>query len=225
MIRLSNFARVSTVARVSAVTAMTAALFVGGAIAQAETTDATTTDVTTQSSNPFSSLLQQSAGDSAATGAVTQLFGAALKPAIGVDQQEPEHEFGISLPKPFMYPAPTAGCSIDGGSKMGVTLGVAMTGPNYPLPPHIERGHVLFKSVPGFVADPNKSDIQVAWINLSNGKNGIAKLDGDVAGVPMIAKDVETGEGHIMAAMFGSIKTTGGKSCQILVPTVGQFEA
>ncbi len=212
--------RRSTFRRVAVVAALTAGLFVGGAVAQAEP------DVTTQpvsSDNPFTSLLQQSAGDAQKTSAVTQLFGAALKPAIGVDHDD-EHEFGIGKPKPFIYPAPTAGCSLD-NSKMGVTLGVAISGPNYPLPPHIKRGHVLFKAVPGFAADAKKSDIQVAWINMSNGKHGFAKLDDDIAGIPMIAKDVETGEGHILAAMYGSIKTPDGKSCQILVPTVGQFVA
>ena len=168
--------RMSTIRRVTAVTAMTAAFFVAGAIAQAEP-DATIQPITTP--NPFSSMVKKAAGDTEATTAVAQLLGAAVKPAIGVEESA-GHEFGISMPKSFLYPAPTAGCSID-GSKMGVTLGVAMSGPNFPLPPHLERGHVLFKAVPGFAADPKTSDIQVAWINLSNGKNGFAKLDDDVA--------------------------------------------
>jgi len=214
--------RMFTVRRITAVATMTGALFVAGAVVAQAEPDATAQPITT---NPFSSLLQQSAGDTAATSAVAQLFGSAIKPAIGGVENPVDPEFGISIPKPFMYPAPTTGCSIDGGDKMGVTLGVALSGPNWPLPPHIQRGHVLFKAVPGFAADPKTSDIKVAWINLSNGKNGIEKLDGDVAGIPMIAKDVNTGSGHIMAAMFGSIKTPTGKSCQIMVPTVGQFTA
>ena len=241
--------RLSNVRRVATVSAMSAALLASGALANAETASTTsttspvpTTDATsTASTNPFSSLLSQAQNNPSATSAVSQLFTSALTPSATTDTATgvvnpltatnpltsaltTPHEAGVSIPQTFMYPAPTSGCSI-GNSAMGITLGVAMAGPNWPLPPNIERGHVLFKAVPGFSADPTKSNIQVAWINLTNGHNGIAKLDGNIAGIPMIAKDVTTGEGQILAAMFGSIKTTDGKTCQIMIPTVGKFKA
>ncbi|MBJ8337667.1 hypothetical protein JGU71_02095 [Antrihabitans sp. YC3-6] len=132
-------------------------------------------------------------------------------------------DLGITTPQPFIYPAPTLGCGI-AGAPATVTVASAQGGPNFPIPPWINKGELRFQAIPGFVDIPKTSNLSVAWINLSTFKGGIVTLDDNLAGIPTLSKTVPTGSGPVLAAMFGGVSYASGANCFAL-PTVGSFTA
>ncbi len=151
-----------------------------------------------------------------ATDAVLRLLGSAGAVPAAL-------ELGLSAPQSFMYPAPTLGCGV-GSTPATVTLALAQAGPNFPIPPWIERGQMRFQALPGHVDVPKTSDLSVAWFNLATFKGGIVKLDDNIGGIPTLSKTVPTGQGTVLAAMFGGVTYAGGANCFAL-PTVGSFTA
>ncbi|GAB2647689.1 hypothetical protein ABI214_01890 [Prescottella soli] len=133
------------------------------------------------------------------------------------------HEVGVTTAKDFLFPAPTFGCGV-AGNPMTVTVASAQAGPNFPLPPWIERGKLRFQAVPAHLDIPKESDLQVAWFNTTTLKGGVVPLDDSLANVPTLSKTVDTGEGNVLAALFGQVKYQSGTTCTAL-GTVGQFTA
>ncbi|MFX0572963.1 hypothetical protein [Nocardia nepalensis] len=164
--------------------------------------------------------------------------------------------FGID---PFLYPAAAAFCSND--TTLGLTPAVAGAVPG-PWPKTtvaipgldlsaVKSGQTMFTFVPYGVGPErtNVSGMNVAWVNLANGRSGITAMGplSDVvrsivpAEIPaevrplaeraiqdffsafpaggVRAVPVDTGSGTVLAAVFGSIDN-GGKPCYFL-PTVG----
>lgn len=132
-------------------------------------------------------------------------------------------EVGATTAQDFMFPAPTFGCGV-AGNPMTVTVASAQAGPNFPLPPWIERGNLRFQAVPAHLAVPKESGLQVAWLNLTTMKSGVVPLDDTVLNVPTLSKTVDTGEGTVLAALFGQVTYESGTTCTAL-GTVGQFTA
>ncbi len=132
-------------------------------------------------------------------------------------------EVGTTTAQDFLFPAPTFGCGV-AGNPMTVTVASAQAGPNFPLPPWIERGTLRFQAVPAHLAVPKESDLQVAWFNTTTLKGGVVPLDDAVLNVPTLSKTVDTGEGTVLAALFGQVKYESGTTCTAL-GTVGQFTA
>lgn len=155
-----------------------------------------------------------------ATAAVQQLIGAAVGEQItGAADTATQNK-----PQPFMYPAPTLGCGLAGESAT-VTFGTAQAGPNSPLP-MIEADHLRFQAVPTYLGIPKASGLSVAWFNVSTLKGAIAPLDDTlpIVNVPILSKDIATGDGKVFAVLYGSVDYADGKSCTVL-PTVGSFDA
>ena len=127
----------------------------------------------------------------------------------------------VTLPETFLYPAPTLGCGV---GDLPITFTVATAQPGLNLLPLIEAGELRFQALPLDIAIPSGSDLTVLWINLSTFQVGSAALDDTLVGVPTFSKTVETGEGPVLAALFGGTSYVGGGECFVL-PTVGIFEA
>lgn len=159
--------------------------------------------------------LRAAANTPEASAAITALLGAAGIAPAGT-------EFGITTHQPFAYPAPTLGCGV--GGPVTVTVASAQPGPNFPIPPWIERGSLRFQAIPGFVDVPKSSNLSVAWINLGNFQGGVVPLDDNLGGIPTLSKTVKTGNGPVLAALFGGVDYASGKNCFAL-PTVGRFQA
>lgn len=132
-------------------------------------------------------------------------------------------EVGTTTAKDFLFPAPTFGCGV-ADNPMTVTVVSAQSGPNFPLPPWVERGQLRFQALPAHLGIPKKSDLQVAWFNTTTLKGGVVPLDDSIVNVPTLSKTVETGEGNVLAAMFGQVGYESGVTCTAL-GTVGQFTA
>ncbi|MFC4604465.1 hypothetical protein [Rhodococcus kronopolitis] len=135
----------------------------------------------------------------------------------------PLPEFGSTRPQNFFYPAPTVGCGV-AGNPITVTVATAQAGPNYPIPPWVERGNLHFQAVPGYLGIPKTSGLSVAWFNPTTFRGGIEPLADMLGPFPAMSKTVRTGEGQVFAALFGSVGYEGGASCTAL-PTVGSFTA
>ncbi|WP_433193463.1 hypothetical protein ACQP1G_32510 [Nocardia sp. CA-107356] len=164
--------------------------------------------------------------------------------------------FGID---PFLYPAAAAFCS--NNSSLGLVPAVAGAVPG-PWPKNtvaipgldlsaVKAGQTLFTFVPyGLASDSTSvSGMNVAWLNLANGRSGVTAMGplSDVvrtmvpAEVPtelrplaeraiqdffaafptggVRAVPVDTGSGTVLAAVFGTVDN-GGKPC-LFLPTVG----
>ncbi|MFC9517034.1 hypothetical protein ACFTSD_14985 [Nocardiaceae bacterium NPDC056970] len=132
-------------------------------------------------------------------------------------------EVGTTTAQDFLFPAPTFGCGV-AGNPMTVTVASAQAGPNFPIPPWVERGHLRFQAVPAHLDIPKKSDLQVAWFNVNTLKSGVVPLDDTIMNVPTLSKTVDTGEGTVLAALFGQVNYESGTTCTAL-GTVGQFTA
>ncbi|PTR27494.1 hypothetical protein C8K36_104116 [Rhodococcus sp. OK519] len=132
-------------------------------------------------------------------------------------------EVGATTAKDFLFPAPTFGCGV-AGNPMTVTVASAQSGPNFPIPPWIERGNLRFQALPAHLDLPKKSDLQVAWFNTTTLEGGVVPLDDTIMNVPTLSKTVATGEGNVLAAMFGQVSYESGTTCTAL-GTVGQFTA
>lgn len=172
----------------------------------------------------LAALLAQAAAISPeATAAVQELVGTAALDQITTAFDLPA--FGKTERQDFLYPAPTLGCGID-GSPVTVTLGTAQAGPNFPSIPWVAAEQLRFQAIPAHVALPTTSGLSVAWLNINTFKGGIVPLDDTlpIIGTPMMSKVVDTGEGKVLAAMFGKVDYSDGKSCTVL-PTVGAFDA
>jgi hypothetical protein len=163
-------------------------------------------------------LLAQSGMQSPEALAVLQnILGAAALGPLGLP------EFGVTAPQDFMYPAPTLGCGV-GESPVTVTVASAQAGPNFPLPPFIERGQLRFQALPAHVDFPKQSGLNVVWFNADTFKGGIEPLNDVLLGVPTMSKTVATGAGTVFAALYGDVTYQSGKTCFAL-PTVGSFTA
>lgn len=132
-------------------------------------------------------------------------------------------EVGATTAKDFLFPAPTFGCGV-AGNPMTVTVASAQAGPNFPLPPWIERGHLRFQAVPAHLGIPKQSDLQVAWFNVDTFDSGVVPLDDQLLDVPTLSRTVDTGEGTVLAALFGQVSYESGTTCTAL-GTVGHFTA
>ncbi|WP_245720950.1 hypothetical protein [Nocardia pseudovaccinii] len=164
--------------------------------------------------------------------------------------------FGID---PFLYPAVAPFCSDTGSLGLVPAVAGAVPGP-WPKttvaipgldPAAVKAGQVMFTFVPyGLGADgTNASGMNVAWVNLANGRSGITAM-GSISDVvrtmvpaetpaeirPLAeravqdffaifpvggvrAVPVDTGSGTVLAAVFGAVDN-GTKSCFFL-PTIG----
>ncbi|MFC7449845.1 hypothetical protein [Rhodococcus daqingensis] len=132
-------------------------------------------------------------------------------------------ELGVTTPQDFMYPAPTLGCGI-GESPVTVTVASAQSGPNFPIPPFIERGQLRFQAIPAHVDLPKQSGLNVIWFNTTTFKGGMEPLNDALLGMPTMSKTVATGAGTVLAALYGDVTYQSGKTCFAL-PTVGTFTA
>lgn len=135
----------------------------------------------------------------------------------------PLPEVGATKTQNFFYPAPTMGCGV-GGNPLTVTVATAQAGPNFPIPPWIERGDLRFQALPGVLGVPKTSGLSVAWFNVNTFRGGIEPLDDALMTIPTMSRTVATGEGQVYAALFGSVDYLDGTNCMAL-PTVGSFTA
>ncbi|MFI6368457.1 hypothetical protein ACIBG0_37685 [Nocardia sp. NPDC050630] len=164
--------------------------------------------------------------------------------------------FGVD---PFLYPALAPFCSDTGSLGLVPAVAGAVPGP-WPKttlaipgldPTAIKAGQVMFTFVPyGLRPDgTNAAGMNVAWVNLANGRSGVTAM-GPISDVvrtmvpaetptemrPLAeralqdffaafpvggvrAVPVDTGSGTVLAAVFGTVDNSG-KSC-FVVPTVG----
>ncbi|MGY4102128.1 hypothetical protein ACW2Q0_21630 [Nocardia sp. R16R-3T] len=161
--------------------------------------------------------------------------------------------------EPFLYPAVAPFCSDTGAFGLVPAMAGAVPGP-WPTttvavpgldPTAVKAGQVMFTFVPyGLGPDgSNATSMNLAWVNLANGRSGITAMGpiSDVvrtmvpAEIPTAirplaeraiqdlfaafpvggvrAVPVDTGSGTVLAAVFGTVDN-GGKSCFFL-PTVG----
>ncbi|RZL25477.1 MAG: hypothetical protein EOP31_10290 [Rhodococcus sp. (in: high G+C Gram-positive bacteria)] len=210
-------------AAVVALTAGSALVGAGSAAADPQAPAEFTVPIEINVPTDLAALIDQAGAISPeATAALNQLIGTAaadqIAETLGVN-------LGFTTPAPFMYPAPTVGCGLD-GQMATVTLATAQSGPNFPLPPWVEDNQLRFQALPAYIGIPKPSELSVAWINTSTFKGGIVPLDETlpVVDTPLLSKVVDTGDGKVLAAIFGKVDYTDGKSC-IVLPTVGSFDA
>ncbi|MFE4500016.1 hypothetical protein ACFRFQ_09120 [Rhodococcus sp. NPDC056743] len=209
-------------AAVVALTAGSALFGAGTAAADPEAPAEFTVPIEINVPTDLAALIGQAAAISPeATAALNQLIGTAAADQIASAFDLPD--FGVTTPASFMYPAPTVGCGLD-GQMATVTLATAQSGPNFPLPPWVEDNQLRFQALPAYIGIPETSELSVAWINTSTFKGGIVPLDESFGDVPLMSTVVDTGDGKVLAAMFGKVDYTDGKSC-IVLPTVGSFDA
>lgn len=208
-------------AAVVAVTAGSALFGAGTAAADPEAPVEFTVPIEINVPTDLAALIDQAAAISPeATAALNQLIGTAAADQIASAFDLPN--FGVTTPTAFMYPAPTVGCGLD-GRMATVTLATAQAGPNLPLP-RVQDNQLRFQALPAHLGIPKTSGLSVVWINASTFKGGIVALDETLLGAPSLSKVVDTGDGKVLAAMFGTVDYTDGKSC-IVLPTVGAFDA
>lgn len=163
-------------------------------------------------------LLAESGMQSPEALAVLQgILGAAALGPLGLP------EIGVTKPQDFMYPAPTLGCGV-GESPVTVTVASAQAGPNFPIPPFVERAQLRFQALPAHVDLPKRSGLSVVWFNTDTLKGGIEPLNDVLLGMPTMSKTVATGAGTVLAALYGDVTYQSGKTCFAL-PTVGSFKA
>lgn len=210
-------------AAVVALTAGSTLFGAGTAAADPETPAEFTVPVEINVPTDLAALIGQAAAISPeATAALNQLIGTTaadqIADALGVD-------LGFTTPAQFMYPAPTVGCGLD-GQMATVTLATAQSGPNFPVGPLVKDDQLRFQAIPAYLGIPKTSGLSVAWINTSTFKGGIVPLDETlpIVDTPLLSKVVDTGDGKVLATMFGKVDYTDGKSC-IVLPTVGSFDA
>ncbi|MDI9913751.1 hypothetical protein [Rhodococcus sp. IEGM 1379] len=202
------------------------AALVGGAAVVALTAGSTLFGAGTAGAAPLdlNALIAQAAAISPdATTAIQQLIGTAAVDQINTALGLPAS--GKTEAQNFMYPAPTLGCGLD-GAPATVTLGTAQAGPNFPSIPWVNADQLRFQAIPAYPSIPKTSGLSVAWMNTTTFKGGIVPLDDmiPILNTPLLSKVVDTGDGKVLATMFGNVDYIDGKSCTIL-PTVGSFDA
>ncbi len=119
-------------------------------------------------------------------------------------------------PHPFGPPALTIGCP-NQGSLMSLTGATGQSGPE----PGIGVGEIRFQTFPAAPPIPAAGQVTVAWVNFDTGQSGIADLYGTY---PYYSRTVYTGQGRVMATVFGSINFGSSPICQSN-PTFGNFIA
>lgn len=119
-------------------------------------------------------------------------------------------------PHPFGPPALTIGCP-NQGSLMSLTGATGQSGPE----PGINPGEIRFQTFPAAPPVPAAGQVTVAWVNMDTGQSGIADLYG---AYPYLSRTVHTGQGRVMATVFGSINIGSSPICQSN-PTFGNFIA
>ncbi|MDO5730307.1 hypothetical protein [Corynebacterium sphenisci] len=153
-------------------------------------------------------------------------------------QPEPERtaEFGDRTERSdFWFPAAVAGCGV-GEAPGTVARATVQPGPNFGagpilgkgnlIAPYIPAGHALFHILVGsdrLVPVVQGTDMKVLWLNLSTARGGIADLDDTVLGAGLLAQTsrlVDTGEGGVIAAIYGSAAYADGDVCRVS-PTLG----
>ncbi|MGW5387564.1 hypothetical protein [Nocardia sp. NPDC003963] len=130
-----------------------------------------------------------------------------------------DHVSTIGLYTPFVYAAPTFGCGSNGPITTIVAAGTA-NGPSANISGR--PGTLTFHATPGHPGIPQASGLVVAWININNGRSGIAMLDDKTEfGTPSLSKTVDSGPGTVLASMWGTIDYPG--ALCVMTPTVGMF--
>ncbi|WP_231496472.1 hypothetical protein [Rhodococcus sp. UNC363MFTsu5.1] len=199
--------------RMSVAVASAAAL----ALTVAGQAGASPTAVQPPGSAPAALLAESGMQSPEALAVLQKILGAAALGPLGLP------EFGVTTPQDFMYPAPTLGCGV-GETPVTVTVASAQAGPNFPLPPFIERGQLRFQALPAHVDFPKQSGLSLIWFNTTTFKGGMEPLNDVLLGVPTMSKTVATGAGTVLAALYGDVTYQSGKTCFAL-PTVGTFTA
>ncbi|HEY5855943.1 MAG TPA: hypothetical protein VIW24_18340 [Aldersonia sp.] len=117
----------------------------------------------------------------------------------------------------FAWPSPTTGCGLEGPLTITGASGIGGAVGSHVLP-----GQVRFSAAPRYVGIPTESGLQVGWLNVNTGANGVVAMDEMTEfGSPALAKTVDTGPGYVLAAMWGTIGFADA-TCS-LTPTVGLF--
>ena len=117
----------------------------------------------------------------------------------------------------FAWPSPTTGCGLDGPVTITGASGIGGA-----VGSDVAPGQVRFSAAPRHVGVPTESGLQVAWLNVNTGANGVIAMDEMTEfGSPALAKTVDTGPGYVVAAMWGTIGFADA-TCA-LTPTVGLF--
>ncbi|MQY28664.1 hypothetical protein [Nocardia aurantia] len=196
-----------TMARLAATTAalgIGAAAAVGSTLAQ---------PIPTPLDAAIDRLTAAAAPDPASRTAVTAVANAAeLVAASGLD-----HIAGGFTP--FLTQATTMGCGRDLPLTTTVVTGAAgIPGPDRGIAG--PAGTIRFQASPMVTGFPISAGLALAWVNLADGRSGIAELD-DLTdfGTPALSKTVDTGPGTVAAAVWGTIDYPGQRCA--LTPALG----
>lgn len=114
---------------------------------------------------------------------------------------------------PFLYASPTSGC----GNNLGPFTLTAASGMSDAGP-----GNLRFQAAPAYSGVPTSSGLTIAWVNLNTGASGLTPIDDTTEyHLPSLSKSVQTGQGTVAAAMWGSVNYT--DAICTVAPTVGSF--
>ncbi|MGC0364112.1 hypothetical protein ABH922_002096 [Rhodococcus sp. 27YEA15] len=207
-----------------AVIAVTAGTVLGGAATAGADPATPTPIVEPVAADDLAALLTQAAATSPeAFDAVSHLLARAAADQIAAALDIPA--LGVTVPKPFLYPAPTLGCGV-AGNPVTLTVSTAQGGPNFPIPPWVKDNQLRFQAIPGYLGIPESSGLTVAWLNVNTLAGGIVPLDEKLPllDTPTLSTVVDTGNGKVLAALFGTVDYIGGEKCYVL-PTVGAFDS
>ncbi|AYF72672.1 hypothetical protein D7D52_00885 [Nocardia yunnanensis] len=122
---------------------------------------------------------------------------------------------------PFAYQAPTLGCGFN--MPFSLTQAMAVTGiatqnGTVSLP----GGVVSFQVMAQQNGFPLASGLSVAWLNVNNGRSGLAPLDDQTEyNLPALSKSADTGPGTVIASLWGTIDYPQARC--VVLPTVGLF--
>ncbi|WP_036494201.1 hypothetical protein [Nocardia sp. BMG111209] len=120
---------------------------------------------------------------------------------------------------PFLTQSTTMGCGRDFPVTTTVVTGAAgVPGPDHGIAG--PAGTVRFQASPMVTGFPIAAGLALAWVNIANGRSGIAELDDPTDfGTPALSKTVDTGPGTVAAAVWGTIDYPG-QRCS-LTPALG----
>ncbi len=163
-------------------------------------------------------------------------------PWLDADGEEDEpvaYRDDVTEKKDFWLPALVPSCGVE-GSLATTAKATVQPGPNYGAGPIFGNGNLAAPYIPSghafyhlFTRDirlapvVDGTDVTVMWFNLTERKGGSAKLDDSVLGLGInsqTSKLVETGEGAVVAVIYGTVRYAGnGNSCTVL-PTIGSVQ-
>ncbi|MDO4611090.1 MAG: hypothetical protein Q4B41_10640, partial [Corynebacterium sp.] len=163
-------------------------------------------------------------------------------PWLDADGEEDEpvaYRDDVTEKKDFWLPALVPSCGVE-GSLATTAKATVQPGPNYGAGPIFGDGNLAAPYIPSghafyhlFTRDirlapvVDGTDVTVMWFNLTERKGGSAKLDDSVLGLGInsqTSKLVETGEGAVVAVIYGTVRYAGnGNSCTVL-PTIGSVQ-